>query len=60
MIALGMFAIVFWLLPAWAAIRLARGKNRNHRLWAIGSLFISWLAVLWLALLSRREKPVEF
>lgn len=52
--------IIFWLMPMIACYYFAKDKNRNKYWWAIGGLMFSWIAVLFVALSSKREQPVIY
>lgn len=54
------FALMFWIVPVLIAWYIAQKKNRNYVLWAFLTLFISWLTVPLLLILSKRDKPVKF
>lgn len=52
--------VLFVILPMWLAHKLAKRKNRNHRLWLLLTLFIGWVAVVILSLLTKKEQALNF
>jgi len=54
------FIFLFWILPIILAYKIADSKNRNHRLWAVGAFFFGWLAVIILALQSKRTEAISY
>jgi len=50
--------VVLWAVPVWACLKVAREKGRNRLVWGVTGFLLPVVALVVLAFLSTRPRPV--